>query len=164
MKKGQIKLSFGMIFSIFLIIVFLIFGFFAIKNFIGLGKTAQIGSFKDSLQNDIDRVWKGAQGSETVEYILPSGIISVCFIDYEKDASGSNSEFYSDFNQVHFGDENLFFYPVGSAEGLDSTEINHLDLEKITEQENPYCFFVSSGKISVQMTKQFGETLVTLKR
>ena len=99
-----------MIFSIFLIIIFLTFAFFAISKFLKIGNTAQLGSFKNSLQQDIDNMWKGAQGSDEFSYNLPSGIEYVCFVDYEKAASGSRAEFYEELNSVYFGGENLFFY------------------------------------------------------
>ena len=71
-KKAQIKLSFGMIFSIILIIVFLAFAFYAIKVFLGIQNTAQIGKFISDLKSDVDRVWKSTESSEEKEYNLLS--------------------------------------------------------------------------------------------
>ncbi len=162
--RGQMKLSFGMIFSIFLIIIFLTFAFFAITKFMKIGSTAQIGSFKNSLQQDIDKMWKGSQGSDEFHYNLPSGIEYVCFMDYETDASGPKADFREEFNSVYFGGENLFFYPVGSAEGLDSTEIKHVDMAELTGNENPYCVRIIDGRMNIRLTKNYGENLVQLQR
>ncbi|GAH39661.1 unnamed protein product, partial [marine sediment metagenome] len=87
-KRGQLKLSFGMIFSIILIIIFIAFAFFAVKKFLNIGTSAQIGKFKNDLQSDIDRIWRGSQGSEEQEYFLPSKVKYVCFVNYSVGAMG----------------------------------------------------------------------------
>ena len=75
------KLSFGMIFSILLIIVFLGFAFFAIKTFLGLQSSGGVGNFLSDLQDDVDTVWKVSQAAQTEEYFLPQEIEYVCLID-----------------------------------------------------------------------------------
>lgn len=165
-KKGQMKLSFGMIFSIILIIIFLSFSFFAISKFLTLGNTAQIAKFANNLQTDIDKAWKGTQSSQEKEYILPSKIEYVCFADYSNYPNGENGryiEFYSDLKQFHQEVENMFFYPIGSSEGLNSKEIKHIDLEKTILKDNPYCVKNNDGKVSIVIEKEYGEALVTLK-
>ncbi len=71
MKKGQIKLSFGMMFSIILIIFFIAFAFFAIQKFLGLGNTISIGKFVEDFQLNVDKLWEGVKGSQESEYFLP---------------------------------------------------------------------------------------------
>ena len=70
-KRGQMKLSFGMIFSIILIIVFISFAFYAIQKILEMQELMKVGKFKDNLEADIDSAWKGSQRSQEVEYILP---------------------------------------------------------------------------------------------
>lgn len=158
------QLSFGMIFSIILIIIFLTFSFFAIKKFMGISNTAQIAKFKNSLQADIDKVWKSSQSSQEMSYILPSKISYVCFVDFDIRTRGLNQAFYDDLNTVYFGNENLFFYPVGSAEGFDSTEIKNIDLTKVIENNNPSCFKNIDGKVKITLQKSYGDSLVTLTK
>ena len=45
-KKGQqsMSLPFGMIFAIFMIIVFVVIAFVAVRGFLDVGKTAEVGS------------------------------------------------------------------------------------------------------------------------
>ena len=71
------KLSFGMIFSIILIVVFLFFTFFAVKKFLEIPRSVQIGKFKEGLQEDIDSIWRGSQGYQEVSYNLPKKIEKV---------------------------------------------------------------------------------------
>ena len=139
--RGQIKLSFGMIFSIILIIVFLIFAFYAIKTFLGIQNTAQTGKFINDLQTDIDRVWKSTESSEEQEYFLPSKIDAVCFRDEEY--------------------ENLFFQSDKFFEGK---QINHIDTSKMTSAENPYCISNIDGKVKLTLVKEMNEALVTIER
>lgn len=140
-KRGALELSFGMIFSIILIIVFLAFGFYAIMKFIDLQKTIQIENFLRDFQNDVDKMWKSSQGSQNLVYSLPNKISAVCF---------KNDEF-----------QNLEFI---SKEIIKGKMIEHIDIEKITEDENPYCIQNVKGKISLTILKDYGETLVRVER
>ena len=139
-NKGQMKLSFGMIFSIILIIFFITFAFYGISKFLEIQDAAQIGQFTDNLQSDVDRMWRDNQGSKEVEYFLPSKIKAICF---------ENEEY------------NLNFV---SDEFIDDVKINHLDLaESIGTKEN-ICFDNLDGKIKFTIKKNFGENLVIIER
>ena len=165
-NKGQMKLSFGMIFSIILIIIFVSFSFFAIKKFIGIGNSAQVAKFGDNLQKDVDKAWKGSQSSQEKEYFLPSKIKYVCFANYSDYPSGGRGihiDFYKELKKTHQEYENLFFYPIGSTGGLNSKRIKHLDMTKITDQDNPFCIENSDGKIKLTLEKKYGDALVTIK-
>lgn len=163
-KRGQLNLSFGMIFSVILIIIFIIFAFYAIGKFLDLQNSAQIGKFKNDLQSDINRIWQSSKGSQEEEYFLPTKIKYVCFVDYHDGAKGDNEDFYDELELVYNEEENMFFYPVGSAEGLDATKIKNIDLGSITQSDNPYCFENANGRINLIITKDFGEALVSLER
>jgi hypothetical protein len=140
-KKGQLQLSFGMIFSIILIIAFLGFGFYAIMKFIDLQNSIQIENFLRDFQQDIDKMWKSSQGSQTIKYPLPSKISAVCF---------KNDEF-----------QNLEFISNSMIKG---DLIENIDIAEITEKENPYCIQNVKGKISITLIKDYGETLVRVER
>lgn len=137
-KRGQMKISFGMIFSIILIIIFVSFAFFAVKKFMGIQDAMKIGQFEDRLQSDIDKLWRGSQGSQEVEYFLPSKIESVCFVDDD----------YA----------NLVFHSESFIEGK---KIDNIDIEKITE-EGDFCIDVIKGKIKMTIKKDYGEALVII--
>ena len=44
-KNGQATISFGMVFSIIMIIIFISFAFYAIQKFLDLQNSAQVGKF-----------------------------------------------------------------------------------------------------------------------
>ncbi|MBI2043430.1 hypothetical protein HYT25_03510 [Candidatus Pacearchaeota archaeon] len=161
-KRGVVNLSFGMIFSIVMIIIFLTFAFYAIQKFLSIQNTAQAGKFVNDLQNDIDRMWKSSQGEQEQEYTIQGKVRYICFVDYEFSKRGEKENFYDELNQVYYGEENLFFYPVGSGEGFDSAALRHVDIEKTTEIDNPLCFENINGKISFTIKKDFNEALVTI--
>ena len=163
-ERGQMKLSFGMIFSIILIVIFIAFAFYAIQKFLDIQNSVQVGKFTEDFQNEIDKIWKGSQGLQKKEYFLPEKITHVCFTDYSSNGRGFNRSFYDELELVYYENENLFFYPVGSAQGLDAKEMKHIDLEKTTNSENPLCAENINGKVSFTIKKDFGEALVTITK
>jgi len=134
-SKAQMKISFGMIFSIILIIVFLAFAFWGIKKFMGVQESALIAKFGSDVQEDVDKLWSGSQGNPTVEYSLPRKIEGVCFEEtgYE---------------------ENFYFEPQKYGSG----NIEHLDIS------GKICFPNEGGKVTITFSKDFGETLVSLSK
>ncbi len=161
-KRGQMKLSFGMIFSIILIIIFVGVAFYAIQKFLEFQNSTQIVKFSRDLQEDIDKMWKGSQGTQQKEYFLPSKIDYVCFIDYLSSDRGRYDDFFDELDQFFYETENLFFYPAGSASGLDSKEMKHIDINKMTDSNNPFCLKNEKGKVKMVIKKEFGEALVTI--
>lgn len=139
-KRGQLDISFGMIFAIILIIVFLAAAFYGIKKVIEFQKSVQIESFLSDLQKDVDAMWKNPKGSQNIAYTLPTKISSVCF---------TNNEF-----------QNLKFT---SDEIILGKLIKNIDIANITGVEDPYCIKNVKGKVSMTLVKNYGETLVKIK-
>jgi hypothetical protein len=140
-KRGQLDLSFGMIFSIILIIAFIAVGFYAITKFLDLQKTIQIENFLLDFQNHVTDMWKSPQGSQPRTYSLPTKITSVCFVDDE-------------FQNLRFTSEEIIKGKI----------IEHLDIAGTTAKENPFCIGNIKGKINLTLVKDFGETLVRVER
>lgn len=163
--KAQMKLSFGMIFSIILIVIFIAFAFYVIKMLIQSQEQGLTLLFKEDLQEDVDKIWGGSGSlSRPDGYALPKKIEYACFVDYSSPKKGLKQEFYTKLKQAYYGSENFFFYPVGSAQGLDATEIKHIDIEKITEVENPYCIQNINGKVKLTIKRDYSEELVLIER
>ncbi|MEK6829197.1 MAG: hypothetical protein AABY15_03645 [Nanoarchaeota archaeon] len=153
-----------MIFSIILIVVFITFAFYAIGKFLDIQKAAKTGQFIQAFKSDIDQMWRSSQGSQVVEYSLPSSVEQICFADFNSTKTGAKQSLYGDLKFVYFKDENLFFYPTGSAGAVDSTKINNIDLIEITSRENPYCITNLKGKVKMTIKKGLDEALVTVTR
>lgn len=164
-NRGELNLSFGMIFSIILIIIFIAFAFYAIFKFLDYQKKIQIGQVVTYLQEDIDKMWKGSQGYVQKEYVLPSKIDYVCFADFLKSGSGPKANLYHDFQLFSSGGEsNMFIYPREAAESYESLILKHISIMNITKEENPYCIENVNGKVKIGIKIDIGDTLVTLSR
>lgn len=163
-KRGQLKLSFGMIFSIFLIIVFIGFAFYAIKVFFNFQDNASFGKITGDFQKDVDRIWRSSEASEIFTYNVPRKVELICFVDFEKESGGINQGIYDDIYQATFGEGNLVFYLGEENLETKSFEIENLDIGKITLNENPFCLRKEDGKVEFILEKEFKDTLVKVKR
>ncbi len=139
-KKAQMNLSFGMIFSIILIVVFIAFAFYGIGKFLEFQETIKIKQFLTDLQYDIDTVWRGSQASQPKEYSLPKKILEVCFRD----------DTY----------ENLYFK---SDKFIEGKLIDHIDTESLSVSGD-LCFENTNNKINLILRKEFGKTLVIIEK
>ena len=138
-KRGQLEMSFGTIFSILLIIIFIAFAFYAITKFITLQSDVKNGQFSNDLQTNVNTVWQSAQATQPETYSLPSSINKVCFINSQ---SG-----------------NLIMYGKNGPE--QSYNINNLNISAMT-QNGDSCFNVTSGQLKITLQKNFGNSLVTV--
>lgn len=139
-KKAQLKMSFGMIFSIILIILFIALAFFGIKKFLSLQDYTQSEKLKNDLQEDINNMWKSSQGAQELEYSVPRKIEGVCFNESEL--------------------ENFYFLPKGKYSGA---LLENLDLSSLKEGK-PLCIENIGGKITLTLEKEFGENSVIVKK
>lgn len=138
-RKAQLNLSFGMIFSIILIIAFLAFAFYAIYKFLDFQNSAKILQFSRDFQDDIDRMWKSVQGSYEAEYSLPQKVEAVCIV---------NNEY-----------ENMIFQ---SKNYIDGRKIEHIDMAKTLGGSKSLCFENVRGKVRMIIKKNYEDSLVTI--
>lgn len=141
-KKAAMELSFGMLFSIILIIIFIAFAIYGITKFLNLQKDIQLKTFVDNLNFDIDKLWK-SQGSQPVTYSLPGNVEEICF---------SEDEFEKDLN-----------LELKTKKGFGGT-YNILHAEFSKEGKGSNCVPVENGKIKLQLEKDYGEALVTISK
>jgi len=135
------QISFGMIFSIILIIVFLAFAFFGIIKFVEIQNNVLINKFVDNLNNDIDKMWKSSRGAQEVTYDLPKKIKEVCFKDYEK--------------------ENVYFVSDKNFEG---GILKHVNFDETLGNKEELCLATHDKKITFVIDKFYEESLVTISK
>ncbi|MDO8528497.1 MAG: hypothetical protein Q7S06_01235 [Nanoarchaeota archaeon] len=140
-RKGELNLSFGMIFSIILIIAFLVFAFYAIRKFLEFQDTINIEKFKAGLQTNIDDLWRSSGNEEGygVSYNLPKKITGVCFKDDE-------------FENLYFQSERI----------ITGKKIEHLDIIATLNGKDSVCFENTNGKVNMTLNKDFSDVLVTI--
>lgn len=156
-------MSFGMIFSIILIIIFITFSFTVIRSWLELGTITQIESFVDTLQKDVNEIWAGSQGSQVEQYSLPNKVGMVCFVDYSSPAKGSGTDMQDYMDRTSSETNNLFFYPKEILKYVENKEIEHINISKITLNSNPFCIeHIRDKKVSMVLQKNYNDVLVNI--
>jgi len=141
-KRGAMELSFGMLFSIILIIIFIAFAIYGVTKFLDLQKNIQTKTFAENLNFDIDKLWK-SQGSQPVTYAVPGNVEMVCF---------SEDEFEKDINME-----------IRGKKSIETYNIKHAKLsEDFSKGTGGNCVSVEKGKIALQLEKEYKEILVTI--
>ena len=143
-KRGAMELSFGMLFSIILIIIFIAFAVYGIGKFLNLQKNIQTKTFVNDLNYDIDKLWR-SQGSQPVTYTVPVNVERVCF---------SEDEFEKDINMEIMGGKSIETYDLVHAKLSDD----------FSSGKGGDCVSVEKGKIALQLEKEYKETLVTIRK
>jgi hypothetical protein len=80
-RKAQqtMGMPFGMIFAIFLIVVFVVFAFMAVGYFLDLGEATSVGMFYDDLQKAVNDAIRGQESDRDFLVNLPGDIERICF-------------------------------------------------------------------------------------
>jgi hypothetical protein len=162
-KRGQessVGISFGMIFSIFLIVVFVIVAFIAIRHFLDLGQTTQVGQFYKDLQEKISGAWESQAGESKFKIDLPKKIEKVCFANLTASNVNVNSLEYKEIEKYKSYGANLFLIPGSQTGGLEFKKIEHLNTTKVTLTKNPYCVYSNS---TLTIKKEFYDRLVSVE-
>jgi len=149
--KGQSQISFGMIFSIILIIFFVAFAIYGIGKFLEVQRTAQVAKFKSDLQIDINKMWESTQGSQPVTYYIPKGIDQVCFKSRQNPRTLKN--------------ENMYFTPDDASQ-FEGYLLENLNIGNTIKGQTggKLCIDVKSGKVSMTLRKDYNENQVTITK
>lgn len=146
-KRGQLfGMPYAVIFSIILIVFFIIAAWIAIKYFVSpgcdcsLSDQAQEGLFKDGLQGAIDDVWNSAGSDKKFTINLPGKIEEVCFMDATtQSGTGDNASYFKTLRNSGMG--NTYLYPVKCAcAGFKSMTLKHININETVKKGNPTCF------------------------
>jgi hypothetical protein len=139
-KRGQqtMGLPFGMIFAIFLIVVFVVIAFIAVGYFLDIGRTVSVGEFYENLQEAVGNAARGQFEESSFEIDLPSEINSVCFANLSADITNRGVE-YDAIKDYYIYDANVFLVPPEHAQDAEWRLIDRINISRITAEKNPYC-------------------------
>ena len=165
MKRGSIEISFGMIFSIIIIIALIGVAVYAITAFLDFSDDAQVGLFYEEFQNSVNDIFSSATTNRVISFSVSNSIEFVCFgsIANNIDAGQYNiqlralREASSGFQQQN---TNTFMYPPEEAGDLAFKKIDKIDLSSLNTFD---CFEVEAGKIRVTLSKGEFESLVKVQ-
>lgn len=159
-KRADINLSFGVIFSIILIIVFLFAAIYAINFFLDYGKCTQIGDFYSDLQKQVnDAFYSQSVENKKVEISLPSSTSMICFANLSAEITNPGQE-YEDIKDYHLEDANLFLFPQEDSCNMPYKNIERINISEITKLKNPYCVYADD---TLTLTKRIYDKRVLIK-
>jgi hypothetical protein len=182
-KRGQdvFGMSFGTIFSIFIIIFIVAVAFFAIRHFVGLSKCTNVGLFYDELREEVRDAWISSSGRYEADKsfnvpkkgLFGTGIEYICFgklSDNPVDTSPGGDEEKRDKLIVDYrfdpnGNYNVFAYPPdkGCDSGLSAIILKCGNADCITTQNTFFCKPVlDDGTVTIRMTKQSQDYQITI--
>jgi len=179
-KRSQesIGMSFNMIFSIILIIFFLVAAFVAIKYFLGYQKEIQLRTYFQDFQGKVNEFWNsgGSVANENIfggEKTLPSGIDALCYLNFSlgvSDYSGSDADNKNcEEIKKNMGVRNAnFAFHSSNYDKVMKTAgyklIEHISLDSLNG-ENCYCFLADSkGKIKIKILTSTDSPIVKIEK
>ncbi len=166
-KKAQtiFGLSFGVIFSIFIIIFIIGAAIYGITHFLSVGNCSRLGLYYEDIQKEIDKAWTSGiyRGAFSSEIDIPSKIDVVCFGNFSAPPLTQQDSFIRDEIEFEISispNSNIFMYPVRNAcEG--ELAVNALEHVHIP---NFFCVENSDGQTPVQLSKEPTSQLVLLEK
>lgn len=160
-KEGQFEISFGMIFSIIIIIATVAVAGYVIKYFYDVGQCGGVGTFYQDFQGEITKAWESTISQGVFEHAIP-GTDFVCFANpkypyYGKTFSVQYNSL-KDYINSYGVDENrnIFLYPSSGCKGLEYNTIEHVNITSF------FCAPVKDGKVSITLGKNIGDSLVKI--
>ena len=152
-------MPFGMIFAIFLIVVFVVIAFIAVKSFLDIGESASVGMFYDELQDAVNDALRNQESNSNFDIRLPSDVERVCFGNLSAVITNPGAD-YDAIRNYDVYDANVFLVPPEKAQNMQWKNIERINVTKITAVENPYCVDVDSG---LRIRKGFYDRLVWIE-
>lgn len=154
--KGQLELSFGVIFSIIIIIATIGTATYFIMHFVDTGKCTTLELSYADLQKGIDDVWGSAVADKEVTIQIPGGITSLCF----GDAVSARNESFRTLVDAYLVEGNAV-YALPPRQACDG-ELAARTLQHV-QNNTFFCVPARNGKLTLRMTKaSIGERMVTL--
>jgi len=160
-KRGQqtMGMPFGMIFAIFLIVVFVVIAFMAVNSFLDLGCAAGVGLFYDELQDAVNNAVRSQESNSDFTADFPCDIDMICFANLSASITNPGPEYDAIRNyDVYVAD--TFLLPPENAQNMQWKNIERINITKITAAKNPYCVAAGDG---LKIQKGFYDRLVVIE-
>jgi len=157
-KRGVFEISFGMIFSIIIIIAIISVAFYVLTKFMGVSKCTQVGLFYDDLKTYTEKAWQAQIHKDTFTGSLPSGIELVCFGNFTQSPQAKYVSVFNDLQERQGRDKNVFLYPIQQECDLPLSAFKLLHVKT----SNFFCVPVKNNKMQIKSEKSEFDSLVTL--
>lgn len=159
-NKGQLQISFGMIFSIIIIIATLAVSGYVIYYFVNLSNCTNVGLFYKSIEERVNEAWNSPITRSNFEANIPGGVKYVCFGNLSLTPRADSREQFENLVKYRSSGANMFLYPVVNPCG------NYLPNYKLdnAQAKEFFCLPVKSGKINIVIQKDSMDSKVWLLR
>jgi hypothetical protein len=159
--EGVFGLSFGMIWSIILIVFFVLGAFMGIRTFLNYQDKTTLGFFLTDLDNSVKKAFYAESTNYIFKSTLPAGIEYVCFMNFTSKVKNPNDKESMVWNYVtstyYEPDMNLYLYSPTKDYDISFKKISYIHTDR-----NPLCVKVTNKKISIRIEKKFEEAFVRL--
>ncbi len=143
-KKAQMKISYNLIFSIILIVIFIVFAAFAITKFIENKEFIKAEKIEYDIQVEINKLKTISSSSIEKGYNVPKEIEEICFEQQPQDSELPN----------------MYSLP----EKIISEKLINVDWSKTNPSGEKLCIpAYSDDKIYLWFKKDYGDELITIK-
>ncbi len=157
--RGQLEISFGMIFSIILIIAVVAVAFYVIQYFMKLSTCSGIGLFYEGLQEETDTAWAGSSSRTLFHGQVPSSVDYICFGNMSLNPANADRERFEELKRAYrLRDSNVFVYPQKKNCGeLSARTLQHARMSEF------FCVRADSKNIvEISLTKETFDNLVSV--
>ena len=151
-KRAQIDISFGMMFSIIIIIATIAVAAYAINYFLKLQNCTEIVGFYSELKDNVDKAYSSSFSNNLIELSTPGGAEEICFGNISKAGSGYPLE-YKELGRLSGRNYNVYIYP-SNQKCANSQPGYRLEKAEIREF---FCASIISGKVKLRIVKEFNE-------
>ena len=160
-KRGTFEISFSMMFSIILIVVFIALASYVIFKFVLPTKcSAESGLFFQDLRDYIKQAWQSETHVDTFTGAgLPFSITYVCFGNLSQTPLREDRERFETIKSRNEKTKNVFLYPPEDVCGDSPASIK---LEHV-KTNNFFCVPVEKGKINIKTKGQIGQPVLISK-
>jgi hypothetical protein len=157
MKRGQIQLSFGMIFSIIIIIATLAIAGYVLISFLNTGKSVSCKIVYSNLQKEVDSAWRQDIVQDIFEAKLPESVEKICFGFSNQTYSKQDEKAIESIEFYGNEESNILFYPKNGCKDVDFVyKLNHIRTDSF------FCVNVVDGKFKIKLNKGRTDKLVKL--
>lgn len=158
MKKGQIDISFSMIFSIIIIIAIIGVAVYAISFFLNLNECNKIAFFYNDLKEETQKAVKSAAYRDEFKKVLPEKIEAVCFGDLKAESDRKYDIIKDELKRYSNLDKNVFVYP--SRKACDSN-LAYYKIEDV-QIEGFFCIENEEGEVIFLIEKESSDKEVEI--
>jgi hypothetical protein len=159
MKKGQFSISFGMIFSIIIIIFSIAIAVYVINYFLKLQSCTEVVDFYTNLKSEVDNAYGASIANKELSLGVPGGVDEVCFGDVNL-ARDTNPTEYKSLSLLSERGYNVYFYPMNQkcAKAQPGYKLDRAVVDSF------FCVETEGGKVNARLIKEFNQPKVKINK